>query len=101
MWYQKFDTYIWKLGYNRSNSDPCMYTRQLADESRIYLILYIDDMLVAGSNQAEIEKLKRSLHKKFAMKELGQAQHILAMRIERNRKTKTLQLFHSTTSERC
>ena len=47
-----------------------MYTRQLADESQIYLILYVDDMLIAGSNQAEIEKLKQSLHDKYAMTEL-------------------------------
>ena len=92
MWYQKFDSYIRQLGYNRSDSDPCMYVRQLADESRIYLILYVDDMLIAGSNQAEIGKLKWSLHAKFAMKELGQARHILGMRIERNRMTRTLRL---------
>ena len=47
MWYQKFDSYIRHLGYRRSDSDPCMYTRKLADESRIYLILYVDDMLIA------------------------------------------------------
>ena len=95
MWYQKFDSYIRQHGYHRSESDQCMYTRQLADESRIYLILYVDDMLIAGSNQVEIGKLKRSLHDKFAMKELGQARHILGMRIERNRTTKTLWLSQS------
>ena len=57
MWYQNFDSYIWQLGYHRFDSDPCMYTRQLVDESRMYLILYVDDMLIAGSNQAEIGKL--------------------------------------------
>ena len=72
-----------------------MYTRQLADESRIYLILYVDDMLIAGSNQAEIGKLKRILHDNFAMKELGQAGHILGMRIERNRMSKTLEFSQS------
>ena len=101
MWYQKFDTYIWKLGYNRSNSDPCMYTRQLVDESRIYLILYVDDMLIVGSNQVEIGKLKQSLHDKFVMKELGQARHILGMRIEQNRTSKTLWLPNPITYTRC
>ena len=69
-----------------------MYTRQLADESRIYLILYVDDMLIAGSIKAEIGKLKRSPHEKFTMKELEQAQQILGMRIEQNQMTKTLWL---------
>ena len=48
----------------------------------IYLILYVDESQIY---QAEIGKLKRSLHDKFVMKELGQARNILGMRIERNR----------------
>ena len=32
MWYQKFDSYIRQFGYHRSDSEPRMYTRQLADE---------------------------------------------------------------------
>ena len=72
-----------------------MYARQLADEFRIYLILYVDDMLIAGSNKAEIRKLKRNLCDKFTLKELGQARHIVGMRIERNRKTMTLRFSQS------
>ena len=92
MWYQKFDSYIRQLGYHRFDSDPCMYTRKLADEYRIFLILYVDDILIEGRNQVEIRKLKRSLHDKLAIKELRQARHILGIRIERNWKTKTLRL---------
>ena len=72
MWYQKFDSCIQQLGYHWSDFDPCMYTQQLANESTIYLIRYVDDMLIARRNRAEVEKLKRSLHEKFAMKELRQ-----------------------------
>ena len=61
-----------------------MYNRQLADESWIYLILYVDGM-----------QLKQSLHDKFAMKELQQARHKLGMRIEQNSKTKRFQLSQS------
>ena len=31
MWYQMFDSYIWHLCYHWLDSDPCMYTWQLAD----------------------------------------------------------------------
>ena len=82
-----------KLGYRRSNSDPCLYVKRGNDEkSRIYLILYVDDMLIAGNDRAAIAELKEKLHEKFSMKELGDARHILGMRIERNRKQKTLRL---------
>ena len=45
--------YIRQLGHSRSDSDPCMCILQLADESRIYLILYVDDMVIARSNHKE------------------------------------------------
>ena len=61
MWYQKLDSYIGQRSYHRSNFDPCMYTLQLPDVSQIYLILSVEDMLITGSNQAEIGKLKRIL----------------------------------------
>ena len=81
MWYQKFDSYIRSVGYHRSNSDPCMNNRQLADKSRISDPVYRQHAY-CRQHQVEIEKLKWSLHNKFAMKELGQARHILGMRIE-------------------
>ena len=50
-----------------------MYIRQMADESRFYLILYVDNMLIADNDQTEIRKLKQSPNEKFVMKELGQS----------------------------
>ena len=50
--------------------------------------MYVDDMLIAKCDRAEIGKLNWQLHKKFSMKELGEAQHILGMRIERERTKK-------------
>ena len=61
-------------------------------KSRIYLILYVDDMLIAGKNRALIEELKQRLHEKFSIKGLGDAPHILGMRIERDRLRKILWL---------
>ena len=52
----------------------------------IMLLLYVDDMLVAGSNMKEIVNLKAVLVKKFSMKDLGPAKKILGMRISRERR---------------
>ena len=59
MWYEKFDSHIRQLGYNRSDSDPCIYIRDTSEESKIYLILYMDDMLIVGCDRDEIGELKR------------------------------------------
>ena len=47
-WYKQFDTFVVKSGFQRSNFDSCLYFKGVNDEDPIYLLLYIDDMLLAG-----------------------------------------------------
>ena len=50
MWYQKFDTYIRGLGFTGSKVDHCVYFKLFGDHF-IYLVLYLDDMLLIGNNK--------------------------------------------------
>ena len=50
MWYQKFDTYMLGLGFIRSKEDHCVYFKLIGDHL-IYLVLYVDDMLLIGNNK--------------------------------------------------
>jgi len=49
-WYLKFERFISKQVYTRCHSDHCVYLKRQNDGSYIILFLYVDDMLVAGSN---------------------------------------------------
>jgi hypothetical protein len=49
-WYLKFDRFMTEQGYSRCHSDHCVYFKKLENGSFIILLLYVDDMLVAGSN---------------------------------------------------
>ena len=77
---------MFEEGYTRCHFDHCVYLKKKNDGSYIILLLYVDDMLVAGSNMQEINVLKRKLANSFAMKDLGAAKQILGMRITRDRK---------------
>ena len=79
-------------GYNRCHSDHCVYFKRLDNGRYIILLLYVDDMLVAGSNMKYINVLKRKLYKSFEMKDLGAAKKALGMRIKRDRKNQKLAL---------
>ena len=79
-------------GYTRCHSDHCVYLKRKNDGSYIILLLYVDGMLVAGSNMQEINVLKTKLANSFAMKDLGAAKQILCMRITRDRKNRKLTL---------
>ena len=62
--YLKFDHFIMKNGYTRSAMDHCCYFKQF-DSSFIILLLYVDDMLIVGSNMTEINKLKRQMYEEI------------------------------------
>ena len=62
-----------------------MYFRKLQEGSFLYLLLYVDDMLIASKSKDEIEKLKTQLNQEFEMKDLGEAKKILGMEICRDR----------------
>lgn len=55
------------------------------DGTIILLLLYVDDMLIACQDKSRIQDLKKMLSKEFDMKDLGAAQKILGMEIQRDR----------------
>ena len=71
--------------YTRNKFDHCVYFRKLQEGSFIYLLLYVDDMLIASKSKDEIEKLKTQLNQEFEMKDLGEAKKILGVEIYRDR----------------
>ena len=78
-WYHKFDAFMKTQGFRRSDHDHCLYTKKARDGSLLILILYVDDMLIAGKSSIDMNALKARLHKTFDMKDLGDANHILGM----------------------
>ena len=84
-WYKRFDSYMMELGYNRSPYDCCVYISKLKDESYVYLVLYVDDMLIAAKLMCDIQRLKDLLSAEFEMKDLGATKKILGMEILRDR----------------
>ena len=91
-WYKRFDTFVVNLGFKRSSYDSCVYMRPVGDGSFTYLLLYVDDMLVAARSKSEIAKIKVQLSTEFDMKDLGAAKRILGMEIRRDRKARRLYL---------
>ena len=61
-WYKKFDSFMHRIRFKRCEADHCCYVKSL-DNSYIILLLYMDDMLIAGSSIEEINNLKKQLSK--------------------------------------
>lgn len=70
-WNIRFHNYISSLGFTNSNADYCLYYKR-CDVSIVYLLLYVDDMIICGENLRSINKLKEDLSNEFKMKDLGE-----------------------------
>ena len=69
-----------------------MYVRSLDDGSFIFLLLYVDDMLITAKSIVKVNKMKVLLSREFDMKDLGTTKKILGMEIRSNRDAKRLWL---------
>ncbi|GKD38045.1 retrovirus-related pol polyprotein from transposon TNT 1-94 [Tanacetum coccineum] len=91
-WYKRFDSFTRSLGYNRLHADPCAYLKRFGNNYFIILLLYVDDILVAGPNKDRINKLKAQLAREFEMKDLGPVNRILGMQIHRDKVSRKIWL---------
>ncbi|CAA7059577.1 unnamed protein product [Microthlaspi erraticum] len=62
--------FIKKGDENKSEYDQCVYMRNIQNENAVYLLLYVDDMLIASGSLSEIRLVKDSLSSKFEMKDM-------------------------------
>ncbi|KAG8481121.1 hypothetical protein CXB51_025897 [Gossypium anomalum] len=91
-WYKRFDSFMTSHNFKRSSFDSCVYFKKNSDGSFVYLLLYVDDMLIAAKDKGEIRKVKAQLSEEFEMKDLGPTKKILGIEILRDRKTSKLYL---------
>jgi hypothetical protein len=59
-----------KIGYRRYEYDCCVYVKSLDDGSFIFMLLYVDDMLIAAKSIVQVNKLKVLLSKEFDTKDV-------------------------------
>jgi Reverse transcriptase (RNA-dependent DNA polymerase) len=58
----------------------------IVDESVVYLIIYVDDILVVAELQSALTRVKNILTKLYEIKDLGNAEYFLGVKIERGHK---------------
>ncbi|KAM1495899.1 hypothetical protein ACFXTO_030567 [Malus domestica] len=82
-WHEKFDHTLLTHEFKINESDKCVYIKS-NDKTCVIVCLYVDDMLIMGSDKDVIYKTKKMLNSSFDMKNLGQADVILGIQIKKN-----------------
>ena len=91
LWYHKLCEVLEGIGFKQTKSDPSIYI-WLKDGIRIILPVFVDDITIASKKRSKIRKLIEDLSKKFKVKELGPTSYLLGIKIDYDRKKRTLQM---------
>jgi hypothetical protein len=75
-----FDEVVKGFGFIKNVEEPCVY-KKVSGSAVIFLVLYVDDILLIGNDILMMEVIKSSLRKSFSMKDLGEAAFILGIKM--------------------
>mgnify|MGYP003595064030 FL=1 len=77
IWFNTMSKVLTDCGYKQSLLEPCLFYR-----TNLLLVVYVDDILIAGKDQATINQAKEVLKLKFVMKDLGHPDVFLGINIK-------------------
>ena len=81
-WYGKIAEFLTQSGYSVTPADSSLFVK--ANGGRLAIVLvYVDDLIITGDDEAEILRTKENLSVRFQMKELGQLKHFLGLEVDR------------------
>ena len=94
----RFNQFITSLGFKQCPSKSCLYVRQDAT-SITFICLYVDDMLIACSDEKTISELIRQLNTEFQMTDLSEPKKFMGLNITYNMEDGYLQLDQTSYAE--
>ena len=83
-WYEALANLLVSKGYQRSRNDYCLFVRKETDGTFSYVLVWVDDIIVAGVNDEIIDAIKSMLKENFKMDDRDTLHWLLGMRILRS-----------------
>ena len=69
------------MDFTQSQNDPCIYHKNIGGE-KFYIGVYVDDIILAGKMEQNLEEVKTALSTKFNIKDLGELNYFLGIKVD-------------------
>ncbi|GMP62936.1 LOW QUALITY PROTEIN: hypothetical protein CsSME_00024846 [Camellia sinensis var. sinensis] len=79
-WYSRIDSHLLSLGFVKSLSEFTLYVKEATD--LIIVPVYVDDLLIIGSNEELVKEFKAEMLMVFEMTDLGLMSYFLGMEVK-------------------
>ena len=80
-WNDRFTSFLPSIGFTFSHADPSLFVK-VSGSSHVYLLLYVDDIIITGDSEVLIAEVKVALQAEFDMKDLGDLNFFLGLEIK-------------------
>jgi len=77
-WYARLSTRLLELGFVSSKADTSLFFFRYRDV-QIYMLVYVDDIVIAGSSPRAVDGLVHALAASFSIKDLGPLEYFLGL----------------------
>ena len=81
-WWKKLLEFFNKLGFVATTSDACFLVLYLSDDTYAFVLVYVDDLLLACSKKTLLEELTRAVREKFRISSSGDLGIFLGINIK-------------------
>ena len=83
-WYTKSDKCLRSLDFTRSSQEHAVYFKR-SGTSRLIIGVYVDDLIITGTENHQIEDFKAQMKNKFEMSDLGLLTSYLGIEVTQER----------------
>ena len=81
-WCEELASFLMKQNFKRSKNDYCLFSK-IGNDRNLFVLSWVDDLVIAGSEAQDTEELKKTLEGKFNMDDRGKLEWFLGMQISR------------------
>eukprot|EP00253_Pinus_taeda_P020312 PITA_20312 len=86
-WYEKLTEHLLKLNFKHYDLDDATLFVKKVGKIVVYLVVYVDDLLMTGNNESYIASIKKELGKSFEMTDLGYVHYYLSIKVTQHPKS--------------
>ena len=93
-WYTRLHSELLNFGFTSSHADPSLYTYHPKTGTPAYVLIYVDDILIAAADKTMVNKVKEFLTTAFSARDLGEATYYLGINLTRDRSARSIKITH-------
>ena len=80
-WFERFAKVMKNMGYKQSQGDHTLFIKHSDLGRVITFLVYIDDIIMTGTDEKERPTLRRCLTNEFEIKELGRLKYFIGIKV--------------------